>query len=44
MSDAYYCKECTIMEKDVSECSMLGLYGVILMACFVVERWMPKDC
>lgn len=33
ISDAYYCKECTVAEKDV----YLSIY-------FILERWLSKNC
>jgi hypothetical protein len=35
VSDAYYCKECVLQEKDASDFVIF----VILLA-----RWMSKDC
>jgi len=38
ISDAYYCKECTQMEKDVS----FSPLQFLLLPSFL-ERWLPKD-
>jgi hypothetical protein len=53
VSDAYYCKECTILEKDVSVCVLnhkLSLLCIVVNAIILlpvrssVERWLSKDC
>ncbi|XP_060045025.1 PHD finger-like domain-containing protein 5A isoform X2 [Erinaceus europaeus] len=43
VSDAYYCKECTIQEKDEA----IWWYWTLNLAPTTpgfTERWLPKDC
>ena len=40
VSDAYYCKECTIMEKDVSELFKFTLFGLLI---FVFALFFQRD-
>lgn len=44
VSDAYYCKECTIQEKDVSICCGEVACGHDLIIAFLItERRMSED-
>jgi hypothetical protein len=50
VSDAYYCKECTIMEKDVSLLNVsvkivtLISFSAVLSFVFVYEMWRIGCC
>lgn len=52
VSDAYYCKECTIQEKDVSFSNKklnwfsqkFEINVVLNKQIFFSERWLSKDC
>lgn len=39
VADAYYCRQCSIMEKDVSDTG-----GEMISFLMFLARWMPKDC
>lgn len=43
VSDAYYCKECTVQEKDVSILNKLQFFKFIT-SNLITERWMSKNC
>lgn len=44
VSDAYYCKECTIQEKDVRfNCKFLAKMWLKLCIYFL-ERWLSENC
>jgi len=45
VSDAYYCKECVLQEKDVS-CRNNWVCKWFIGAYYftILERWVPKDC
>jgi len=38
VSDAYYCKECTIQEKDVR------IYLIVCVCTFFITKWYSKTC
>lgn len=46
VSDAYYCKECTVQEKDVSyilNC-LISFINQVHKVFIISERWMSKNC
>lgn len=50
ISDAYYCRECTLQEKDVSSLSLClslsmteALIDLELMLFYDIEGWLSKD-
>jgi hypothetical protein len=44
VSDAYYCRECTILEKDVNIKNYLSYYYLYIFFFLILKaRWMSKD-
>lgn len=43
VSDAYYCKECTVQEKDVSILNKITIFR-ILTSNLITERRVSKNC